>query len=398
MRVILDAEADVKIHVIEPTTIVAPEQSVAQVSPTQPRNGPLLQMHYKVPSHLPDSGSSTQVVASKELIKRYIGTLSKKEIVSLLQPVKDGLLTEDTVLHLNTVNFSVDHMIIPLTVNELVEELGAYWQRWMHSAQNVGVDPRGSVHYLHASAFHDVEMPASDYVTEFINDLTKTQKRAVLACAKDGLLTDESFINVSHFSGPDRMQVGVNEEGNFEAAQRADLKVRTLRTGRQSMSVWYTVLFAFMTLGTFASHVWSNITNFKNMQAQLKVTGLILAVSSAAIAILMYLVFYMVGFLFCCENSLSRRGLKNDDDPGCRNLVYRHFSELNYFKYRIYATKGLQFVLLWYTMLLSVYAHENRLNIYPALSCVLTNGVLYPFDFLRLYQNNFEGRALIYAL
>ncbi|KAK0397157.1 hypothetical protein QR680_002009 [Steinernema hermaphroditum] len=363
-------------------------------------------MHYKVPSHLPDSGSSTQVVASKELIKRYIGTLSKKEIVSLLQPVKDGLLTEDTVLHLNTVNFSVDHMIIPLTVNELVEELGAYWQRWMHSAQNVGVDPRGSVHYLHASAFHDVEMPASDYVTEFINDLTKTQKRAVLACAKDGLLTDESFINVSHFSGPDRMQVSMKKvvdiiaskeqlddqilaarrwfvrflssahysSGNFEAAQRADLKVRTLRTGRQSMSVWYTVLFAFMTLGTFASHVWSNITNFKNMQAQLKVTGLILAVSSAAIAILMYLVFYMVGFLFCCENSLSRRGLKNDDDPGCRNLVYRHFSELNYFKYRIYATKGLQFVLLWYTMLLSVYAHENRLNIYPALSCVLTNG------------------------
>ncbi|KAK0397156.1 hypothetical protein QR680_002009 [Steinernema hermaphroditum] len=317
-------------------------------------------MHYKVPSHLPDSGSSTQVVASKELIKRYIGTLSKKEIVSLLQPVKDGLLTEDTVLHLNTVNFSVDHMIIPLTVNELVEELGAYWQRWMHSAQNVGVDPRGSVHYLHASAFHDVEMPASDYVTEFINDLTKTQKRAVLACAKDGLLTDESFINVSHFSGPDRMQVSMKKvvdiiaskeqlddqilaarrwfvrflssahysSGNFEAAQRADLKVRTLRTGRQSMSVWYTVLFAFMTLGTFASHVWSNITNFKNMQAQLKVTGLILAVSS----------------------------------------------ELNYFKYRIYATKGLQFVLLWYTMLLSVYAHENRLNIYPALSCVLTNG------------------------
>uniref|UniRef100_A0A1I7YV06 Ferredoxin n=1 Tax=Steinernema glaseri TaxID=37863 RepID=A0A1I7YV06_9BILA len=44
MRVILDAEADVKIHVIEPTTIVAPEQSVAQAPPTPPRNSPLLQV------------------------------------------------------------------------------------------------------------------------------------------------------------------------------------------------------------------------------------------------------------------------------------------------------------------------------------------------------------------
>uniref|UniRef100_A0A1I7YVB7 Transmembrane protein n=1 Tax=Steinernema glaseri TaxID=37863 RepID=A0A1I7YVB7_9BILA len=364
-------------------------------------------MHSKVPSPLADAGRpAAQVVASKELIKRYIGTLSKKEIVSLLQPVKDGLLTEDTVLHLNTVNFSIDHMIIPLTVNELVEELGAYWQRWMHSAPNVGIDPRGSVHYLYANAFHNVEMPASDYVTEFVNGLSKRQKRALLTCAQDGLLTDESFVNVSHFTGPDRMQVSMlkvvdiigNKEaadvrdlsqrhwivrfmrsshyssGNFEAAQRADLNVRTLRTGRQSMSVWYTVLFALMTVGTFASHVWSNITNFLDMQAQLKITGLILAVSSAAIGALIYLVFYMVGFLFCCENSFSKSGLKSDDDPSCRNRIYKHFSALYYFEYRIYATKVLQFILLWYTMLLSVYAHENRLNIYPALSCVLTNG------------------------
>ncbi|TMS36748.1 hypothetical protein L596_003840 [Steinernema carpocapsae] len=369
-------------------------------------------MHFDEPSSSPTLRCPAQIITSKELIKRYIGTLSKKEIILLLQPVKDGLLTEDTVLHLNTVNFSVDHMIIPLTVSDLVEELGAYWQRWMHSATSVGMDPRGSVHYLHANAFHNVEMPASDYVTEFIHGLTKRQKRAVLSCARDGLLTDESFLNVSKFTGPDRMQVVkyvsmkkvVNiishqeklknlqlrqrnwfvrllntahySSGNYSAAQRADLNVRSLCAGRQRMSLWYTVLFAVMILGTFASHVWSNITNFLDMQAQLNtgVTGLILALSSAGIGALMYLVFYMVGFLFCCENSFSMNGL-SDEDKACEgNRVYRHFSELYYYKYRIYATKILQFILLWYTMLLSVYAHEKNLNIYPALCCVLTNG------------------------
>ncbi|EPB78894.1 hypothetical protein ANCCEY_01957 [Ancylostoma ceylanicum] len=41
---------------------------------------------------------------------------------------------------------------------------------------------------------------------------------------------------------------------------------------------------------------------------------------------------------------------------------------------RIYATKAIQFILLWYTMILSIYANLYELNIYPALATVLTNG------------------------
>uniref|UniRef100_A0AC34FMK6 Uncharacterized protein n=1 Tax=Panagrolaimus sp. ES5 TaxID=591445 RepID=A0AC34FMK6_9BILA len=139
------------------------------------------------------------------------------------------------------------------------------------------------------------------------------------------------------------------------------------------MSIWYTIAFAFMTLGTFLSHVWSNATNYELMQSQLSVTIGILVIASIAIASLMYFVTYMVAFLFCCEHSLSKKGLK-PFIPEKQNTVIKHFSTIHQYEYRIIATKILQFILLWYTMMLAVYAHENELNIYPALTCVLTNG------------------------
>jgi hypothetical protein len=50
-------------------------------------------------------------------------------------------------------------------------------------------------------------MPPTDFVSDFIDKLSKHQKRAVLTCTRDGLLTDESFLNVFSYTGPDRIQV-----------------------------------------------------------------------------------------------------------------------------------------------------------------------------------------------
>ena len=45
------------------------------------------------------------------------------------------------------------------------------------------------------------------------------------------------------------------------------------------MSIWYTIAFSIMTMGTFLSHVWSNATNYETMQSQLSVTIGILVVA-----------------------------------------------------------------------------------------------------------------------
>jgi hypothetical protein len=94
--------------------------------------------------------------------------------------------------------------------------------------------------------------------------------------------------------------------GNFEYAKKADLDVQPLISGRQKMSIYFTVLFALMTFLTFVSHLWSNITNYVDIQKNsvwLSVSIVIFA--SLLIGALMYLVVYMVGFLFCCESNLK---------------------------------------------------------------------------------------------
>jgi len=351
----------------------------------------------------------TRLESSKDLVKKYILSLPNQDIIKILTPVKARLLSEDTVLHINTMNFSLDHVHVPLTVKEVLEMLGPAWQRWILNASATA--PPGAVEsdmseFIRTGVFETIDVPPTDFVREFIESLTKHQKQSMTLLIKDGLLTDESFVNVGNYTGPDRVQVSMkkvvdilsererrnlnraNEKfflirilfmqhyssANFEKMKKTDLDISHLRCGRQKMSIWYTILFALMTLGTFFSHIWSNVTNFETMQSQLSVTIAILVVASLVIGGLMYLVTYEVAFLFCCENSLSESGLKQSRTQTKTSKIFDHFSTLHQYQKRIIATKILQFFLLWYTMLLAVYAHENDLNIYPALTCVLTNG------------------------
>jgi hypothetical protein len=53
---------------------------------------------------------------------------------------------------------------------------------------------------------------------------------------------------------------------NFDYTKKADLDVRPLYSGRQKMPIYFTILFALMTFLTFASHLWSNITNYTDIQ------------------------------------------------------------------------------------------------------------------------------------
>ncbi|KAE9556022.1 hypothetical protein FO519_000768 [Halicephalobus sp. NKZ332] len=351
----------------------------------------------------------TLAESSRDLIKKYILSLPSQDIIKILTPVKSRLLTEDTVLHINTMNFSLDHVLLPMTVKEVLEILGPNWKRWIHNASSLA--PPGAIEtemseHIRTGAFESIDVPPTDFVREFIESLTKKQKQAMTLLIKDGLLTDESFMNVGNYTGPDRVQVSMKKvvdilsererrnldrangkyvlirllfmqhysSANFEKMKKTDLDVSHLRCGRQKMSIWYTICFALTTLATFFSHIWSNVTNFETMQSQLQVTLAILVVASLAIGGLMYLVTYEVAFLFCCENSMSKSGLKHNRLQAQPAKVFKHFSSLHQFKKRIIATKVLQFLLLWYTMLLAVYAHENDLNIYPSLTCVLTNG------------------------
>ncbi|KAI6235444.1 hypothetical protein M3Y95_00052300 [Aphelenchoides besseyi] len=342
-----------------------------------------------------------------EILTRYVRSLSHQDLVKILTPIKARLLSEETVLCLNTMNFSVEHIELSFTAREFLEFLGPSWQKWIHSAgseveayQSATIDVVEHVRY---GGFESIEMPPTDFVSNFIDQLTKHQKRAVLMCARDGLLTDESFLNVSSYDGPDRIQVSMKKvvdiirewelhkmsvaierpwivrvlrwshfsSADFERSKKADLDVRQLYSSRQKMSVYFTLLFALMTFMTFFSHVWSNITNYKDIEE--KSTGLSIAIvilASLLIGALMYLVTYTTGFLFCCESNLQPLS----PDPPQFSRLKEHFGIIHQYKYRIYAIRIIQFVLLWYTMLLAVYAHEFDLNIYPALTCVLTNG------------------------
>ncbi|CAJ0608926.1 unnamed protein product [Cylicocyclus nassatus] len=197
---------------------------------------------------------------------------------------------------------------------------------------------------------------------DYVDAMDKHQKRSLLNLIREGVLTDECFININDTSIPERVQVPIPRvveamkkiesnalimhrekplslrifyakhysSASFQSQHRADLDVRSLSTGRFTMPVWYSVLFQIMTLGTFASHIWSQITNYADLQESLSLTvpTIILVVSS----------------------------------------------ELNQIEKRIYATKAIQFILLWYTMILAIYANLYELNIYPALATVLTNG------------------------
>jgi hypothetical protein len=67
---------------------------------------------------------------------------------------------------------------------------------------------------------------------------------------------------------------------NFDYAKKADLDVRQLYCGRQKMPIYFTILFALMTLFTFFSHIWSNITNYADIEDQ----SLALSISIVTIA------------------------------------------------------------------------------------------------------------------
>lgn len=52
--------------------------------------------------NIPSASMSTGYISSKEMLLSYIKNLSKADLRKLLAPVRDGLLTENSVLHMNT--------------------------------------------------------------------------------------------------------------------------------------------------------------------------------------------------------------------------------------------------------------------------------------------------------
>lgn len=97
--------------------------------------------------------SSHGYITSKEMLINYIRNMSNSDLKKLLTPVRDGILTENTVLHMNTMyvisgsyssqskeqyksyfrNFSVDHVVVPMTIKDMLAELDPMWKKWIHS-------------------------------------------------------------------------------------------------------------------------------------------------------------------------------------------------------------------------------------------------------------------------
>uniref|UniRef100_A0A0K0EXR3 Transmembrane protein n=1 Tax=Strongyloides venezuelensis TaxID=75913 RepID=A0A0K0EXR3_STRVS len=362
---------------------------------------------------------------SRDALRNYIKQLSKDDILKILMPFKQGLLHEKTKLYIDITKISLDYVIIPITIEEFLNDAGDEWKQWYH---NIKIDPTESVKSLVDQSISNfiqkhskvvisggsnddseddisIDLPPTNFIKEYVNKMSIHKKKQLLSCAKNGLITDTSLINIPNINGSNSIEIQFKKilaiiitenenlisrqkevhwfhklltsshfsSGNFASSNKLECDLRKLQVGRHHMSIWYTIIFAFMTLTTFCSHIWSTVTNYEEMQNLLSITIGILVVTSALISALVYLVSYMVAFLFCTENTLKEKGL-SDHIPVNPSPIYNYFSELHHYKTRIKVTKVIQFIFLWYTMGLSVFAHVNRLNIYPALVCVLSNG------------------------
>lgn len=92
-------------------------------------------------------------------------------------------------------------------------------------------------------------------------------------------------------------------------------------------------------------------------------------VFSILFALLLYLSIQFTLFLFCCENNLH---LLSSIRPELTGLS-QFFGVLIHYNYRIYIAYLIYPLILIYTIFLALYAHEYKLNIYPAMLCMLSN-------------------------
>uniref|UniRef100_A0A8R1DER4 Uncharacterized protein n=2 Tax=Caenorhabditis japonica TaxID=281687 RepID=A0A8R1DER4_CAEJA len=250
--------------------------------------------------HIPSASNSRGYVTSKEMLLTYIHNMAKADVRKLLRPVRDGLLTENTIFHMNTQNFSIDHVVVPISIADFLKELSPEWMRWIHTAP--GESELEERHFApHATYDYHGDHVDNDVILDYVTAMDKHQKRALLNLIREGVLTDECFINIATHVGPERVQVPIRrvvdamkiiQEGeqelqkekptllkiftmkhyssaSFENHYRADLQVRSLTSARYTMPLWYTIFFSLMTLATFASHIWSQVTNYSDLQETL---------------------------------------------------------------------------------------------------------------------------------
>ncbi|CAD5214794.1 unnamed protein product [Bursaphelenchus okinawaensis] len=350
---------------------------------------------------------------SLELIDRYIKSLSHQDIVAILNPLRCQLISEDSVLNLNIINNSTDSLNKGFTIREFLNHLGPNWKKWIHRYRYSLAEVQVSTHtpmevtpHIKMGGFDSIDIPPTDFVVNFIEKLNKHKKRRLLNCARDGILSDESFLNVNTYLGPDRVQVSMKKvvetmktwelgevavfenrsilykmyklchvsSANFDEAKKADLDVRSLMCGRIKLPVYYTITFFVLLLSLFGGHIWSNIVNYEEMETLS--TGLsigIVVLASIILAAQLYLGAQIIAFLCCCETNQHQLCVVKP----CWSKVQLYFGVMMFYKCRIRCLKALHFLFMWYTVGLIIYAHEYALNIYPGLFCMLANGFCY---------------------
>lgn len=86
-------------------------------------------------------------------------------------------------------NLSAGHVEFSFTVRDFLDILGASWQKWIHSSgsesENNYYSTTAEIGGDHAcyggfDATFEVDIPPVDFVSNFIDKLSKTQKRALL--------------------------------------------------------------------------------------------------------------------------------------------------------------------------------------------------------------------------
>ncbi|VDM81191.1 unnamed protein product [Strongylus vulgaris] len=125
--------------------------------------------------------------------------------------------------------------------------------------------------------FHGDHVPESK-LTDYVDAMDKHQKRSLLILIREGVLTDECFININDASTPERVQIPIPRivetmkkiesnalsmqrekplslrifyakhysSASFQRQHRSDLDVRSLSTGRYTMPIWLALFVAII--------------------------------------------------------------------------------------------------------------------------------------------------------
>uniref|UniRef100_A0AC35U7T8 Ig-like domain-containing protein n=1 Tax=Rhabditophanes sp. KR3021 TaxID=114890 RepID=A0AC35U7T8_9BILA len=156
--------------------------------------------------------------------------MPRDKVIKILAPFKAGILHEQTLLQIDITDYSLDHVIVPITVEEFLEDAGQTWKKWFHGMSTIidmveattNIVSTGSVqvtnHQINSIERYEtmgdsdsVDLPPTDFIKEFIYKMPQPKKRLLLQGAQYGLITEYSLINIPNVNGSSNVEVNLRK-------------------------------------------------------------------------------------------------------------------------------------------------------------------------------------------